>query len=314
MFHIPLLAAIIAFDNPFSSLIGGIADVISVILDFIYTHIAHNYGWTMILLAFVATAAMVPLYLQQFRSFKEMQAIQPYIKRLQDKYKNDRQKVAEEQMKLFREHNINPFGGCLPTLIQLPILYGIYQAILRHSAQFAHAGWMWIGPMSAHSPQIPNWVPGLGGAIFASNLGEPDKILTLFYAASMFFSFQMTAVPSTDPMQQQQQRLMSYMMPVMMFFIGQHFISGFVLYWLGLNIFSTTLRFFAMRAPSRIPAPPQETAATQAGYPLHCPNCKALLTIAKSSRCSACGVKVKKVAPATNGKLASGTAVTPPTK
>src|SRR5690349_14172788 len=99
------MAVFLAFDNPFSSLIGGIADFISVVLDFIYTHVAHNYGWSMVLLALLATAFMVPLYLQQFRSFKEMQAIQPYIKRLQDKYK-DRQKVAEEQMKLFREHNI----------------------------------------------------------------------------------------------------------------------------------------------------------------------------------------------------------------
>jgi YidC/Oxa1 family membrane protein insertase len=316
LFHLPLLAALVAFDNPFTSLIGGIADYISIVLDWINAHITHNYGWSMLALALVATLVMLPLYLQQFRSVKEMQAIQPYIKRLQDKFKDDRQKIAEEQMKLFKEHNINPFGGCLPTLIQLPIFFAIYQAIQRHSVQFSHAGWMWIGgPLSAHSPQVPSWLPGgLAGPILAANLSQPDKILTLFYAVSMFFSFQMTTTVSTDPQQQQQQRLMSYMMPVMMFFIGQHFISGFVLYWLGLNIFSTTLRFWAMRGPSKIPAPPQETPATLAGYPLHCPNCKSLLTISKGSKCASCGTKVKKVAPASNGKLASGTAVTPPTK
>jgi YidC/Oxa1 family membrane protein insertase len=314
LLHLPLLSALAAFDNPWTSLINALADWISVVLDFINLHVTHNYGWSMLVLALVATLVMLPLYLQQFRSVKEMQAIQPYVKRLQDKYKDDRQKLAEEQMKLFKEHNINPFGGCLPTLIQLPIFFAIYQAIQRHSEQFAHAGWMWIGgPLSVHSPQFPN-IFGLGGPIFAANLSQPDKLLTLFYAISMFFSFQMTTTVSTDPMQQQQQRLMSYMMPVMMFFIGQHFIAGFVLYWLGLNIFSTALRFWAMRAPSKIPALPQETAATQAGYPLHCPNCKALLTIVKGSRCEACNTKVKKVAPASNGKLASGATVTPPTK
>ena len=303
-----------AFDNPFTGLISLIADWISVILDFINAHLTHNYGWSMIVLALTATVAMLPLYLTQFRSFKEMQAIQPYVKRLQDKYKNDRQKLAEEQMKLFREHNINPFGGCLPTLIQLPIFFAIYQAIQRHSAQFAHASWLWIGsPLSQHSPQVPSWAPfGLAGPILAANLSQPDKILTFFYAISMFFSFQMTTVAATDPMQAQQQKMMSYLMPVMMFFIGQHFIAGFVLYWMGLNLFSTTLRFFAMRAPSRIPAPPQETDATRAGYPLHCPNCKELLTIQKGSRCSACNAKVKKVAPAANGKLAAGNVATTP--
>ena len=302
-------------DNWFTDIIAGIAGAISVVLDFIYAHIAHNYGWAMILLALAATLGMLPLYLTQFRSFREMQAIQPYVKRLQDRYKNDRQKLAEEQMKLFREHNINPFGGCLPTLIQLPVLWGIYQSINQHQAAFSHAGWLWIGSAFAqHSPSLPAWLGMFGGPIFAANLATPDKILTVFYAISMFFSFQMTSMPSSDPMQQQQQKLMSYMMPVMMLFIGQKFISGFVLYWLGLNVFTTALRFFAMRAPTKIPAPPQETPATLAGYPLHCPNCKELLTIQKGSRCAACGTKVKKVAPASNGQIAATSASKPATK
>ena len=308
------LSALFA-DNWFTDLIGGIAGAISVILDFIYAHIAHNYGWSMILLALAATLFMLPLYLTQFRSLREMQAIQPYVKRLQDKYKNDKQKLAEEQMKLFREHGINPLGGCLPILIQLPILWGIYQAIQQHAAVFSKAGWLWIGsPMSHHSPSIPAWLLGLGGPIFASSLAQPDKILTVFYAISMFFSFQMTSMPSSDPLQQQQQKMMSYLMPVMMLFIGQKFISGFVLYWLGLNIFTTAIRFIAMRSPTKIPAPPQETDATRAGYPLHCPNCKELLTIQKGSRCAACGAKVKKVAPAANGQVAASASGKPATK
>lgn len=312
MLHVLAIAAVFVFDNPWSSLINTLADGISVVLDFINAHITHNYGWSMLALAFVATLAMLPLYLQTFRSVKEMQAIQPYIKRLQDKYKNDKQKLAEEQMKLFREHNINPFGGCLPTLIQLPIFFAIYQAILRHSSQFAHAGWLWIGSAFAlHAPQVPSWLSWMSGPIFAANLSQPDKILTLLYAVSMFFSFQMTTSVSTDPIQQQQQKLMSYMMPVMWFFIGQRFASAFTLYWLGLNLFSTALRFWAMRTPSKIPAPPQETAATLAGYPLHCPNCNALLTVAKG-KCAGCGAKVKKnPEPASNGKVKPGAAVAP---
>src|SRR4029077_18974828 len=136
------------------------ADGISVVLDFINAHITHNYGWSMLALALAATTAMTPLYMQMFRNLKEMQAIQPYIKRLQEKFKDDKSKLAEEQMKLFREHNINPFGGCLPTLIQLPIFFAIYKAIRSHTAQFAHAGWMWIGSsFAAHVPLLPAWLP-----------------------------------------------------------------------------------------------------------------------------------------------------------
>jgi YidC/Oxa1 family membrane protein insertase len=309
-----LVAAFAVFDNPWSSLINTLADGISAVLDFIYANVTHNYGWSMLALALVATLAMLPLYMQMFRSVKEMQAIQPYIKRLQEKYKNERQKLAEEQMKLFREHNINPLGGCLPTLIQLPIFFAIYQAILRHTAQFAHAGWLWIGSsLAAHGPQMPAWLSWISGPILATNLSQPDKILTLLYAISMFFSFQMTTTVSTDPVQQQQQKLMSYMMPIMWFFIGQKFASAFTLYWLGLNIFSTAIRFWAMRAPSKIPAPPQETPATLAGYPLHCPHCDALLSVTKG-KCESCGAKVKKIAPTGNGKLRSGATVSPADK
>jgi len=315
--HLAPVIAYAFFYNPWTSLIDSLAGYISIFLDFINAHLTHNYGWSMMLLALFATIAMLPLYLQTFRSVKEMQAIQPHIKRLQDKYKNDRQKLAEEQMKLFREHNINPLGGCLPTLIQIPIFFSIYTAIRSHTAQFAHATWLWIGSaIAAHAPQMPSWLPFhlLSGPLLAMNLGEPDKLLTLLYAVSMFFSFQLTTVVAADPVQQQQQKMMSYMMPVMWFFIGQNFASGFTLYWLSLNLFSTTLRIFAMRMPTRIPAPPQETPATLAGYPLHCPHCKALLSIVKGSKCASCGARVKKIAPASNGKLASGAAVTPADK
>jgi YidC/Oxa1 family membrane protein insertase len=312
--HLVALAAFAVFDNPWTSLINGLAGIISTVLDFINAHVTHNYGWSMVALAFVATLAMLPLYLQTFRSVKEMQAIQPYIKRLQEKYKADRQKLAEEQMKLFREHNINPLGGCLPTLVQLPIFFAIYTAIRSHAPQFAHATWMWIGSaLAAHSWVFPAWIPYhlLSGPLIASNLGQSDKILTLLYSVSMFFSFQMTTTVTTDPAAQQQQKMMSYLMPVMWFFIGQNFPSGFTLYWLSLNAFSTTIRLLAMRAPSRIPAPPKETPATLAGYPLHCPKCDALLAVVKGSKCASCGVKVKKLASAGNGQLQSGASVAP---
>src|SRR5215470_13683180 len=135
-----LITTILAFVNP----IDVIGDQIAHGLDLI-NGFTHNYGWSLIVLAFAVRLLLFPLYAQQFKSMKEMQALGPYIKRLQTRYKDNKQKQQEEMLKLYREHGVNPLGGCLPLLAQLPILYAVYHAIAIHNEQFKSAGWLWIG-------------------------------------------------------------------------------------------------------------------------------------------------------------------------
>lgn len=100
------------------------------LLTLLYSLLGHNVVMSIIVFTVLVRLAILPLTAQQQRSSKRMQELQPELKKLQDKHKNDREKLAQEQMALYKEHGVNPFGGCFPLLIQFPILIGLYQAII----------------------------------------------------------------------------------------------------------------------------------------------------------------------------------------
>jgi YidC/Oxa1 family membrane protein insertase len=101
------------------------------LLTLLYSILGENIILSIVLFTVLVRVAILPLTAQQQRSSKAMQALQPELKKLQEKHKNDREKLAQEQMALYKEHGVNPFGGCLPLLIQFPILIGLYQAIIH---------------------------------------------------------------------------------------------------------------------------------------------------------------------------------------
>ena len=152
---------------------------------------------------------------KQLESQRRMQAIQPQIKELQQKYATDKQKFQEEFWKLCQENNCNPLGGCLPMLVQMPILIFLYRGIRDYIVQFDGQSFLWV-----------------------SNLAQPNTILLILYTISMVFFQKMAAQtqPVTDPQQAQQQKMMTYMMPLMFFFFFQSFPAAFILYWLGSNL------------------------------------------------------------------------------
>ena len=100
------------------------------LLTLLYSILGENVVLSIVVFTVLIRVAILPLTAQQQRSSKAMQALQPELKKLQEKYKNDREKLAQEQMALYKEHGVNPFGGCFPLLIQFPILIGLYQAII----------------------------------------------------------------------------------------------------------------------------------------------------------------------------------------
>ena len=106
----------------------GISHGLGFILNFIYGFV-NNYGVALIIFTVLVKLILLPLSAKQQKSMVKMQQVQPKLKELQDKYKNDPQKLQQEQMKLYKEHNVSPAGGCLPTLIQMPILLCLYQVI-----------------------------------------------------------------------------------------------------------------------------------------------------------------------------------------
>jgi YidC/Oxa1 family membrane protein insertase len=195
-----------------------------------------SYVLALILVTIIFKFAVTPLTHAQFKSMKEMQKIQPLVKELQEKYKGDQKTIGEKTMALYKEHGVNPFSGCLPILVQLPVLYMLYWMVRLYQFQFAGANFLWIGSSLAQK------FPGIIGA----NLAERDIPLLAIYTVSMVVSQKMSIV---DPAQAQQQKMMAYTMPVMFAFIFASFPSAFMLYWLVFNVLSTTQQYFIMRKP-----------------------------------------------------------------
>ncbi len=227
----------LAFANPLEPVIHALTTIIVFIDGYV-----HNLGWSLILLALLIRLAFWPLVTMQYKSMAEMQQIQPMVKALQAKLKSDPQKMNQEVMALYKEHNVNPFASCLPLLVQLPILFSLYWAIIAEKETFTKESWGWIGsPLSLNSPQI------FGIHVLAPSLAQPDLILLALYIISMYFSVKFGSPPSPDPAQAQQQKIMAFMSPVFIAWFGRTWPSALILYWFSINIFTMAQQVFLMR-------------------------------------------------------------------
>jgi YidC/Oxa1 family membrane protein insertase len=225
-----LLAANAIFD-PIVHALGGVLTLIHGVIP--------SYGWALIALAFVVRVFMWPLSAIQFRSMAEMQKVQPLVKQLQAKYKGDPQTLNTQMMALYKEHKVNPLAGCVPMLIQFPILIGLYWAIQGQLGQFTHEHWLWIG--SSISERWPT--------IFAQSLAVPDIALLCLYVISMYFTVRYGSPPSTDPQQAQTQKIMAFLSPAMIAFFGfkYRWASALYIYWLATNVFTVAQQFYMFR-------------------------------------------------------------------
>jgi YidC/Oxa1 family membrane protein insertase len=193
-------------------------------LRYIYDRWVHNYGWAIVILTIFINLAMFPLKLKSIRSAQEMQRIAPQVKAIQERYKqykfNDPRKnrMNQEIMKLYQEHHINPLGGCLPMLLQLPFLYAFYN-VLSASIELRHAPWIL-------------WIKDLSSPDKFHLLGLPLPILPTLMIVTMFILQKMTPMTTADPAQQRMMMIMPLVFGIMFY----NFASGLVLYWLTGNI------------------------------------------------------------------------------
>jgi len=246
-----------AFGNPLSPIVSGIAFVLTAIYS-----VVHNYGWSLILLALLVKAAMWPLNTMQFKSMLSMQELQPKLKALQAKYKNDKEKLNEATMALYKEKGANPAAGCLPMLVQLPVIYSVYFAITSDKSRFANQTWLWIGSeISKATPIVTQAIlPPAKDAhdayrLLATSLAVPDYLLLGLYIVSMYFSVRFTSPPSPDPAVAQQQRIMAFISPAMIGFFGFKYAwpSGLIIYWLSFNVFTMSQQIYLIRKYHRNP-------------------------------------------------------------
>jgi YidC/Oxa1 family membrane protein insertase len=198
-----------------------IAQIILQLLGFFY-NLVHNWGWAIIILSLVVYALLYPLSLKQMRSMKEMQILQPKIDALRKEYKDNPQKLNKEIMELYREHKVNPLGGCLPLLLQMPIFFALYQALIR-SVALRGAKFMWIKDLSEPDKlfSFSKSIPVLGSDI---------NILPILMAIGMFVQ-QKISLGNASGAAAEQQKMMLFIMPIMFGVIFYNMPSGLVLYW-----------------------------------------------------------------------------------
>ncbi len=203
----PDLRAIIDF-----GWLGIIARPLFLWLKWMYAHIVGNWGWAILLQTLIINLALLPLRLTQMKSMLKMQRVAPQIKAIQEKYKKyslrdpKKAEMNEEISALYKKEGVNPAGGCLPLLIQMPFLFAYYR-MLNVAMDLRHAPWLWVHDLSAPDP----W-----------------HILPIAIIITMFFMQRMTPQAGMDPAQQ---KMMNVMMPGMLGYMSWYLPAGLGLYW-----------------------------------------------------------------------------------
>ncbi|WP_334314181.1 membrane protein insertase YidC [Aneurinibacillus sp. Ricciae_BoGa-3] len=183
-----------------------------------------SYGIAILIVTILVRLVILPLTIKQTKSQKKMQELQPEMNKIKEKYKNDPQKQQQEMMKLYQLHGANPLAGCLPIFIQMPILLGFYHAIIR-TAQIRQHDFLWL------------------------QLGAKDPYYILPVLAGLTTYLQQVIMMRYNPAMgdNPQMKMMTYVMPVMIFVIAISLPSALSLYWVYGNIFTTIQNYFLYR-------------------------------------------------------------------
>lgn len=201
------------FGNKFAFLVKPLLKVLA----FFYG-LTQNYGWSIIFLTIIIKILFFPLTHKSFKSMKGMQKVQPYVKIIQERNKDNRQKMNEEMLELYKKHKVNPVGGCLPMLLQIPVFIALYHALF-FSIELRGAPFM-------------GWVTDL-------SVADPYYVYPVLMGATMFLQQRLT--PSVgDPMQQ---KIMMFL-PIVFTFLFISFPSGLVIYWTVNNILTISQQYY----------------------------------------------------------------------
>ena len=179
-----------------------------------------NFGVSIIIVTILIKIALLPLTLKQDKSMKEMKKLQPEIDKIKEKYANDKQMLNIKTMELYKEHKVNPLGGCLPLLLQLPILFALF-GVLRSGIIPADSSFLWL------------------------KLSVPDQfyILPVLNGAVSFLQQKLMGSADSNP----QMKNMMYIFPIMMIMISYKMPSGLQVYWLTSSILAVVQQYFIMK-------------------------------------------------------------------
>lgn len=191
--------------------LGALSNGINYLLEFFYNWTG-NYGIAIILLTLLVRVVLYPLFQKQFTASAQMRKLSPLLAEIQEKYKDNPQEYQQKTMELYQKHKVNPLGGCLPTIIQFPVMISLYNVLMKQITTAEAASFFWI-----------------------ADLSKPDRYILPFLVALTSFGHYRTIV-AVD--QNPNSKTMLWMLPAFMFFMSFNFPAGLALYWSVFNFLS----------------------------------------------------------------------------
>jgi len=258
--------------NVFGEIWNGIVTGLAYLLQALY-NLTGNYGVAIILLTILVKIILLPLTIKQTRSMIAMQKIQPEIKKLQEKHKDDKEKLSQEMMKFYKENKVNPLGGCLPLILQLPVFFALFTVLRKYlltpptiivgntfAAFKAVPGFAGLPAAYTSLPIVKQagflWIDNLADS---TRIADPTFILIILLAVTTWYSQKQVM---TDP----RQKNMMIIMPLITAFIGWSLPAGVVLYWLTTNalqiIQQFALEYYDKKHPKEMPKAKEDKKTT----------------------------------------------------
>jgi YidC/Oxa1 family membrane protein insertase len=204
-------------------------------------YLFNNFGLAIIALTIIINGLMLFLTLKQVHSSKAMQALQPKLTELQKKYAKDKQRLAQEQMRLYKESGVSPAGCLLPLLVQMPVWFALYQSIMRVLAVIPE-NLLGLSKYLYSWPVVYSTLP-LQNKFLWLNLATGDMLLAILVGGTMWVQQKMVMTPTADPRQQSQANMMLWMMPMMFAFLTLSFPSGLALFWVTSNVIRIGIQY-----------------------------------------------------------------------
>jgi YidC/Oxa1 family membrane protein insertase len=247
----------------FANILQPLIDIASAVLVFFHDNASFGWGASIIALTFLTRALLIPLTYKQIKGMRALQALQPQIKEIQQKYKNDRQRMQQEMMRFYQQNKVNPFASCIPLLAQLPVFITLFYA-LREDLRFDICGQT---DMPCGELQPVNWaaglIPGSESFLFIPDLTDKAEggvliALVVIYVATQLAAglVMMTSADAT-------QRTLMFVLPIIFVPFIITFPAGLVLYWITTNVWTIGQQYAVKKLipPPAVPTPEEVRAA-----------------------------------------------------
>jgi len=259
----------------FANIFQPLINVFEAVLKAIHGVVGGSWGWSIVLLTILVRALLIPLTLKQFHSMQRLQRLQPEMKAIQNKYKDDKQRQQQELMKFYKENQVNPLGSCLPLVAQLPVFISLFY-MLRSSLRIdicpqsqpgAHlVNGHWVGISHAHT--VPCGPNNGAGFLFIPDLtnnatGAVLVVLILLYVTTQLASSLMMSSPTMD----RTQRQIMLVMPLFFVIFIISFPAGVILYWITTNAWTILQQYVVKKRLGPIGVPTPAAAGAPAAVP-----------------------------------------------